>query len=193
MSVNKIPKRTLYLVIAVFIIVSVTIASVFTTSGSHAKDSKENMLTSTSPEFFTSLQSAVKNSQLLSTPTSLLPTTTTTTTTTTTHHHHAPTKPLDTSSAQSAPSPTGGSGDPYDNASWYRLYECESGRYGWSANTGNGYYGGLQFSLSSWRAVNGAGRPDQATPEEQIARGKLLWEQGGWAHWPACTSKFGWR
>lgn len=91
------------------------------------------------------------------------------------------------------PQPSGGNGDPYDDASWYRLYECENGGYGWAANTGNGYYGGLQFSLSSWQSVGGVGMPHEASPDEQIARGRLLWEQGGWAHWPACTASFGWR
>lgn len=110
-----------------------------------------------------------------------------------------PPPPTTTTEAPQSPAevvpPTSGSsnGDPYDDASWYRLYECESAGLGWSVNTGNGYYGGLQFSLSSWQSVGGSGRPDQATPAEQIARGKALWERGGWAHWPACTAKFGWR
>lgn len=124
----------------------------------------------------------------------LLTTTTTTTTappppTTTTTQAPPTTETVAVAPAYSG----GGNGDPYDDASWYRLYECENGGYGWSANTGNGYYGGLQFSLSSWAAVGGTDRPDQASPDEQIARGKLLWEHGGWAHWPACTRQFGWR
>lgn len=119
----------------------------------------------------------------------LPPTTTTLPPTTTTTSPPPPVAPT----TEAPPPSSNGSGDPYDDASWYRLYECENGGYGWAANTGNGYYGGLQFSLSSWAAVGGAGRPDQASPGEQIARGKLLWEQGGWAHWPACTRSFGWR
>jgi hypothetical protein len=85
-----------------------------------------------------------------------------------------------------------GSGDPYSDASWDRLAGCESGG-DWSVNTGNGYYGGIQFSLSSWRSVGGSGYPHENSRAEQIHRGQLLWEQGGWAHWPACTSSFGWR
>ena len=43
---------------------------------------------------------------------------------------------------------------------WDRLAQCESGG-NWSINTGNGYYGGLQFSLSTWRAYGGSGYPHQ--------------------------------
>lgn len=75
---------------------------------------------------------------------------------------------------------------------WDRLAQCESGG-NWQINTGNGYYGGLQFSLSSWRGVGGSGYPHQASREEQIKRGELLKASGGWGHWPACSSKLGLR
>jgi len=90
-----------------------------------------------------------------------------------------------------APAPTG-AGDPNDPASWDRLAQCESGG-NWHINTGNGYYGGLQFSLASWRGVGGTGYPHEHSRETQIAMGKRLWQQGGWKHWPACTRSFGWR
>lgn len=77
-------------------------------------------------------------------------------------------------------------------AMWERLAQCESNG-NWSINTGNGYYGGIQFSLSSWRAVGGAGYPHQNTKWEQIHRGELLQQRQGWGAWPACTRKFGWR
>ena len=77
-------------------------------------------------------------------------------------------------------------------AVWDRLAQCESGG-NWSINTGNGYYGGLQFSLSSWRAVGGSGYPHQASREEQIARAERLLDLQGWGAWPACTSKLGYR
>jgi len=83
-------------------------------------------------------------------------------------------------------------GDPYVDASWHQLAECESTGI-WSLNTGNGYYGGIQFSLGSWQGVGGSGLPSDASVAEQIQRGRMLWEQGGWAHWPACTASFGWR
>lgn len=75
---------------------------------------------------------------------------------------------------------------------WDRLAQCESGG-NWSINTGNGYYGGLQFSQSSWEAVGGTGRADQASRAEQIARAEQLKAQQGWGAWPACSSKLGLR
>lgn len=94
---------------------------------------------------------------------------------------------------ESEPLPTGsGNGDPNDDASWERLAQCESGG-NWSINTGNGYYGGLQFSLSSWRAVGGTGYPHEASRATQIEMGRRLHAQGGWGHWPGCTRSFGWR
>jgi LysM repeat protein len=73
---------------------------------------------------------------------------------------------------------------------WDRLAQCESGG-NWSINTGNGYYGGLQFSLSSWRAVGGSGLPSNASKSEQIARAERLQAIQGWGAWPACTAKLG--
>lgn len=75
---------------------------------------------------------------------------------------------------------------------WDRLAQCESGG-NWAANTGNGYYGGLQFSLSSWQAVGGTGYPHQASRDTQIAMGERLRSQGGWGHWPTCSRKIGLR
>jgi len=83
-------------------------------------------------------------------------------------------------------------GDPNDPAAWDRLARCESGG-NWTTNTGNGYYGGLQFSLSSWQAVGGTGYPHEASRDAQIEMGKRLYASGGWKHWPACTRSFGWR
>jgi uncharacterized protein YabE (DUF348 family) len=75
---------------------------------------------------------------------------------------------------------------------WDKLAECESGG-NWSINTGNGYYGGLQFSLSTWRAYGGDGYPHQASREEQIRIAKKLQAAAGWGSWPACSSKLGLR
>lgn len=74
---------------------------------------------------------------------------------------------------------------------WDRLSICEAGG-NWSISTGNGYYGGLQFSQSSWEWVGGSGRASDASREEQIYRGNLLWELQGWGAWPGCTRRFGW-
>jgi hypothetical protein len=123
----------------------------------------------------------------VSTTTTTMPPTTTTT---------APPPPPTTTTAPPAPvthrQSSGGSGDPSSDASWDRLAQCESGG-NWAINTGNGYYGGLQFSLSSWQGVGGTGYPHEHSRSEQIHRGRLLWDQGGWAHWPGCTRSFGWR
>lgn len=75
---------------------------------------------------------------------------------------------------------------------WDRLAACESGG-NWAINTGNGYYGGLQFSLGSWRGVGGSGLPSQASREEQIARAEVLLSRQGWGAWPSCSSKLGLR
>ena len=77
-------------------------------------------------------------------------------------------------------------------ATWDALAWCEStGR--WDINTGNGYYGGIQFAPSSWRAVGGERLPHQASREEQIYRGELLLAIQGWGAWPGCTRKLGLR
>ena len=81
------------------------------------------------------------------------------------------------------------------SATWKALAQGESGG-NWSINTGNGYYGGLQFSASSWRAAGGtkyAPLPHQATPAEQIATAEKLRANGGWGHWPACSARLGLR
>lgn len=75
---------------------------------------------------------------------------------------------------------------------WDRLAQCEAGG-NWSINTGNGYYGGLQFTISSWQAVGGSGLPSDASREEQIQRGEMLLAKQGWGAWPACTAKLGLR
>jgi resuscitation-promoting factor RpfB len=75
---------------------------------------------------------------------------------------------------------------------WDKLAECESGG-NWSINTGNGYYGGLQFSLSTWRAHGGSGMPHNASREEQIRIAKKVQASQGWGAWPACSAKLGLR
>ena len=69
---------------------------------------------------------------------------------------------------------------------WDRLAQCESGG-NWSINTGNGYYGGLQFLPSTWRANGGSGMPHQASREEQIRVAENLRANSGFAPWPACS------
>jgi uncharacterized protein YabE (DUF348 family) len=69
---------------------------------------------------------------------------------------------------------------------WDKIAACESGG-NWADNTGNGYYGGLQFSLGTWHAYGGSGRPDQASRAEQIAIAtKVRNASGGYGAWPVC-------
>lgn len=75
---------------------------------------------------------------------------------------------------------------------WDKLAWCES-TGNWAANTGNGYYGGVQFSKSSWKAVGGEGLPSDASREEQIMRAEKLLAVQGWGAWPACSKKLGLR
>ncbi|GAA1528554.1 resuscitation-promoting factor [Nocardioides humi] len=77
------------------------------------------------------------------------------------------------------------------NTVWDRLAQCESGG-NWHINTGNGYYGGLQFNLGTWRANGGTGYPHQASRETQIAVATRLRDRsGGYGAWPGCAAKLG--
>lgn len=71
---------------------------------------------------------------------------------------------------------------------WDKLATCEAGN-NWAIDTGNGYFGGLQFSQSAWESVGGTGNPAHASREEQIEKGKKLQEVRGWGAWGACAKK----
>ncbi|GAB6986238.1 hypothetical protein JCM10369A_27620 [Nocardioides pyridinolyticus] len=74
---------------------------------------------------------------------------------------------------------------------WDQLAQCESGG-NWAINTGNGYYGGLQFSLGTWQAYGGSGLPSNASRETQIAIAtKVRDASGGYGAWPGCAAKLG--
>ncbi|HEY3016269.1 MAG TPA: transglycosylase family protein, partial [Nocardioides sp.] len=74
---------------------------------------------------------------------------------------------------------------------WDQLAQCESGG-NWAINTGNGYYGGLQFNLSTWQAYGGSGYPNENSREEQIRIAeKVRAANGGYGAWPACASSLG--
>jgi LysM repeat protein len=77
-------------------------------------------------------------------------------------------------------------------SAWDRLAQCESSG-NWQANTGNGYYGGLQFSLRTWRAFGGSGMPHQASKAQQIAVAERTLAAQGWNAWPNCSRKMGLR
>jgi uncharacterized protein YabE (DUF348 family) len=71
---------------------------------------------------------------------------------------------------------------------WDKIASCESGG-NWAANTGNGYYGGLQFNLGTWQSYGGSGRPDQNSREQQIAVAeRVAAAEGGYGAWPVCGS-----
>jgi resuscitation-promoting factor RpfB len=77
------------------------------------------------------------------------------------------------------------------NSVWDQLAQCESGG-NWAINTGNGYYGGLQFSLSTWRAYGGRGYPHQQSREYQIMIAeRLRAAAGGYGSWPHCSQQLG--
>ncbi|GAA2142588.1 hypothetical protein GCM10009844_13910 [Nocardioides koreensis] len=78
---------------------------------------------------------------------------------------------------------------------WERLAQCESGGR-WHINTGNGYYGGLQISRSTWAGYGGkkfAPLPSRATKKEQIKVAERIKHGQGWGAWPSCSSKLGLR
>jgi resuscitation-promoting factor RpfA len=76
---------------------------------------------------------------------------------------------------------------------WDTLARCESGG-NWNANTGNGYYGGLQFSNTTWHSYGGgayAGTANHATRSQQIAIAEKVLRAQGWKAWPACSRRAG--
>lgn len=101
----------------------------------------------------------------------------------------APATPSD-----SATAPAGGANAvtaPSGNV-WDRLARCESGG-NWRINSGNGYYGGLQFSPRTWRAHGGQGMPHTAGRDEQIRVAQRVVQTQGWRAWPSCSRKLGLR
>jgi hypothetical protein len=78
---------------------------------------------------------------------------------------------------------------------WDAMAQCESGG-NWATNTGNGYYGGLQFAAGTWRAMGGtayAPTADQATKAQQIEIAERVLASQGWGAWPGCARKVGLR
>ncbi len=68
---------------------------------------------------------------------------------------------------------------------WDAVAACESGG-NWSINTGNGYYGGLQFSMGTWRSHGGSGAPHAASRQEQIRVANNVLKTQGIGAWPTC-------
>ncbi|MET7733151.1 transglycosylase family protein [Streptomyces sp. NPDC005402] len=80
-----------------------------------------------------------------------------------------------------------------DVDTWNKVAACESSN-SWSINSGNGYYGGLQFTQSTWEAYGGtryAARADLATRDQQIAVAEKVLDGQGPGAWPACSVRAG--
>jgi nucleoid-associated protein YgaU len=75
-------------------------------------------------------------------------------------------------------------------STWDRVAACESGG-NWHINTGNGYYGGLQFTLGTWHANGGSGNPADASRSEQIRVAENTLASQGPGAWPVCGPKAG--
>ncbi|MFE7549088.1 transglycosylase family protein [Streptomyces gardneri] len=90
--------------------------------------------------------------------------------------------------AVAAPLMTAGTASAATASEWDRVAQCESGG-NWSINTGNGYYGGLQFSASTWAAYGGtayAPTANQASKSQQIAIAEKVLAGQGKGAWPSC-------
>jgi len=82
-----------------------------------------------------------------------------------------------------------------NGAVWDALSRCEAGG-NWAINTGNGFYGGVQFDQNTWERQGGlryAPRADLATREEQIAIAEVTRARQGWGAWPVCSGRIGTR
>lgn len=76
---------------------------------------------------------------------------------------------------------------------WKKLAKCESGGNPRAVNPTGKYHGLYQFSVSTWKAVGGKGKPSNASAAEQTKRAKILQSRAGWGQWPACSKKLGLR
>lgn len=75
-------------------------------------------------------------------------------------------------------------------STWDKIASCESGG-NWHIDTGNGYYGGLQFSASTWSGYGGSGLASNASKSEQIRIAEKVLASQGWGAWPTCSARFG--
>lgn len=168
------------IVLEIFFLCAVIVASVFAVTGIFRTVYKEDRIDKVVPATGTTY----KFYDTYDKKSMTWPTTTTTTSTTTTTIAPLPTTTITSPPVlveQAPPEVSGG-------VNWYAIYECENGGYGWAANTGNGYYGGLQFSQGTWDAAGGrqyAPRADLATPDQQISVASTL----PLSHWPTCGSR----
>jgi LysM repeat protein len=76
------------------------------------------------------------------------------------------------------------------SVNWDAIAQCESGG-NWATNTGNGFYGGLQFTMGTWHANGGVGAPQNASREQQIAVAERVLASQGIHAWPVCGEHAG--
>lgn len=74
---------------------------------------------------------------------------------------------------------------PRSGVNWDAVAACESGG-NWAINTGNGFHGGLQFALGTWRSNGGSGMPETAGRDEQIRVAENVLKSQGIGAWPVC-------
>jgi resuscitation-promoting factor RpfB len=80
-----------------------------------------------------------------------------------------------------------------NGGTWDALSQCEAGG-NWAINTGNGFFGGVQFDQNTWERNGGlryAARADLATREEQITIAEVTRSRQGWGAWPVCSGRLG--
>jgi resuscitation-promoting factor RpfB len=80
-----------------------------------------------------------------------------------------------------------------DAPTWDALAQCEAGG-NWAIDSGNGFFGGVQFDQNTWERNGGlryAARADLATREEQIAIAEVTRARQGWGAWPVCSGRVG--
>jgi LysM repeat protein len=97
-------------------------------------------------------------------------------------------RPVTYQQTSSAPAPAIAGGSVWDS-----LAQCESGG-NWSINTGNGFYGGVQFDAGTWLSNGGgayAPTANLASREQQIAIASKVQAARGWSPWPACSARLG--
>jgi resuscitation-promoting factor RpfA len=76
------------------------------------------------------------------------------------------------------------------SVNWDAIAQCESGG-NWNTNTGNGFYGGLQFTQGTWKAYGGVGSAQNASRDQQIAVAERVLQGQGIGAWPVCGRKGG--
>ncbi len=96
------------------------------------------------------------------------------------------------SPTQPAPKPPAAPQPSSTATNWDKLAQCESSG-NWAINTGNGFYGGLQFTLSTWREFGGTGMPHQKSRAEQIRIAEKVLRVQGPGAWPHCSYVAGMR